>query len=209
MSNAGVSADTCLRGDAFCRQPNPSHVPSRAGGRAGTGSAAPRAAHLLVPPAIQGQPKLCACETCWQRPQRSRDSWLGLDQLRRRSGRSQASQRRNIPAHLDRNRKGAPSPPRSNGQAFDEARNPVTVAGRRCILVGSDVALPPAGIRPDGPAPVLYGIRPGPPGLGPGIPIEFPPDGLAGCAQAGAESASAAITATPLKRCFAFICSLR
>jgi hypothetical protein len=30
-----------------------------------------------------------------------------------------------------RNRKGAPSPPRSNGQAFDEARNPVTVAGRR------------------------------------------------------------------------------
>ena len=131
MSNAGVSADTCLRGDAFCRQPNPSHVPSRAGGRAGTGSAAPRAAHLLVPPAIQGQPKLGACETCWQRPQRSRDSWLGLDQLRRRSGRSQASQRRNIPAHLDRNRKGAPSPPRSNGQAFDEARNSVTVAGRR------------------------------------------------------------------------------
>ena len=45
--------------------------------------------------------------------------------------------------------------------------------------------------------------------LGPGIPIEFPPDGLAGCAQAGAESASAAITATPPKRCFIFICNLR
>jgi hypothetical protein len=40
------------------------------------------------------------------------------------------------------------------------------------ILVGSDVALPPAGIRPDG---------------------------LAGCAQTGAESASAAITVTPPK----------
>jgi hypothetical protein len=36
-------------------------------------------------------------------------------------------------------------------------------------------------------------------------PTAFPPDGLAGCAQTGAESASAAITATPPKRCFVFI----
>jgi hypothetical protein len=84
------------------------------------------------------------------------------------------------------------------------------IAGMR----SPDVLLPPVGIWPDGVgagggAPVVYGVRPGPPGLGPGIPIEFPPDGLAGCAQAGAESASAAITATPLKRCFVFICSLR
>jgi len=32
------------------------------------------------------------------------------------------------------------------------------------------------------------------------MPIGFPPDGLAGCARAGAEKASAAITATPVKR---------
>ena len=67
-----------------------------------------------------------------------------------------------------------------------------------------DVFFPPAGIRPCAPlaegagaggaAPVLSGVR---------------PDGLAGCAQAGAESASAAITATPLKRFLVFICSLR
>ena len=85
---------------------------------------------------LPGQPKLCACETCRQRPQRSRDSRLGLDQLRRRTGRSPAQPTAHIPADLDRNRKGAPSPPRSNGQAFDEARNPVTVAGRRCRASG-------------------------------------------------------------------------
>jgi hypothetical protein len=50
--------------------------------------------------------------------------------------------------------------------------------------------------------PELYGVRPGPPGFGPGVPMELPPDGLAGCAQTGAENASAAITATPVKRCF-------
>jgi hypothetical protein len=49
---------------------------------------------------------------------------------------------------------------------------------------------------------VLYGVRPGPPGLGPGIPIEFPPDGLACCAPTGAENASAATTATPVRKCF-------
>ena len=47
------------------------------------------------------------------------------------SGRSPGQPTTHIPADLDRNCKRAPSPPRSNGQAFDEARNPVTVAGRR------------------------------------------------------------------------------
>lgn len=51
----------------------------------------------------------------------------------------------------------------------------------------------------------LYGVNPGPPGLGPGMPIGFPPEGLAGCAPTGAENASAAITATPVKRCFMLI----
>jgi hypothetical protein len=52
---------------------------------------------------------------------------------------------------------------------------------------------------------VLYGVRPGPPGFGPGRPTAFPPDGLAGCAPTGAENASAATTATPFKRCFVVI----
>ena len=50
--------------------------------------------------------------------------------------------------------------------------------------------------------PVVYGVKPGPPGFGPGIPIGFPPDGLAGCADAGAQNASAATIATPVMRCF-------
>ena len=99
------------------------------------GSAAPRAAHLLVPPAIQGSPAVRIRDVSAS-TQRSRDSRLGLDQLRRRTGRSPAQPTTHIPADLDRNRKGAPSPPRSNGQAFDEARNPVTVAGRRCRASG-------------------------------------------------------------------------
>jgi hypothetical protein len=60
---------------------------------------------------------------------------------------------------------------------------------------------------------VLYGVSAGPPGLGPGIPIALPPGlalpGLITCAPTGAENASAAITATPLKRRLVFICSLR
>ena len=52
--------------------------------------------------------------------------------------------------------------------------------------------------------PELYGVSPGPPGFGPGIPMALPPDGLAGWAQTGAENASAAITATPVIRCFIF-----
>lgn len=50
--------------------------------------------------------------------------------------------------------------------------------------------------------PELYGVSPGPPGFGPGTPKALPPDGLAGCAQTGAENASAATTATPVMRCF-------
>jgi len=64
------------------------------------------------------------------------DSRLGLDRLGRRMGRSPGQPTTHIPADLNRNRKGAPSPPRSNGQAFDEASNPVTVAGRRCRASG-------------------------------------------------------------------------
>ena len=60
---------------------------------------------------------------------------------------------------------------------------------------------------------MLYGVSAGPPGLGPGIPIALPPGlalpGLITCAPTGAENASAAITATPLKRRLVFICSLR
>ena len=46
--------------------------------------------------------------------------------------------------------------------------------------------------------PELYGVSPGPPGFGPGVPMELPPDGF--CAQTGADNASAATTATPVKR---------
>ena len=70
---------------------HPRHVSSRAGRRAGAGSAAPRAAHLRVPPAIQGSPS-CAHA---RRPQRGRDSRLGLDQLRRRTGLSPAGDAHN------------------------------------------------------------------------------------------------------------------
>ena len=52
---------------------------------------------------------------------------------------------------------------------------------------------------PPGFGPVLYGVSPGPPGFGPGVPMELPPDGLV-CAQTGTENASAAATATPVKR---------
>jgi hypothetical protein len=74
-----------------------------------------------------------------QRRQRGRDSRLGLDQPGRRSGRSPGQPTTYKPADLDRNRKGAPSHPRSNGQALDEARNPVTVAGRRCCRASGRV----------------------------------------------------------------------
>ena len=50
--------------------------------------------------------------------------------------------------------------------------------------------------------PELYGVSPGPPGFGPGAPMALPPDGLAGCAQTGAENASAATIATPVSKCF-------
>ena len=63
----------------------------------------------------------------------------------------------------------------------------------------------PESADPPGFGPVLYGVRPGPPGFGPGIPIGFPPEGLAGCAPAGADNARAAITPTPVKRYFMLV----
>jgi hypothetical protein len=50
--------------------------------------------------------------------------------------------------------------------------------------------------------PELYGVNPGPPGFGPGSPIELPPGALVGCAQAADVIASAATTATPVSGCF-------
>jgi hypothetical protein len=47
----------------------------------------------------------------------------------------------------------------------------------------------------------VYGVSPGPPGLGPGTPTAFPP-GLYCCAQAGVEKARAAHTATPVRSRF-------
>ena len=102
-------------------------------------SAAPRATHFARRSGDPGQPKLCACETSRQRPQRSRDSRFGLDRLRHWTGRSPGQPATQVPADQDRNRKGAPSHPRSNGQALDEAPNPVTVAGRRCCRASGRV----------------------------------------------------------------------
>jgi hypothetical protein len=77
--------------------------------------------------------------------QRSRDSRLGLDQLRRRSGSSPGQPATHIPADLDRNREGAPNPPRSNAQALDEARKRISVARCRacCSPLGSVVGAGP------------------------------------------------------------------
>src|SRR5436305_10039331 len=62
--------------------------------------------------------------------------------------------------------------------------------------------IPPFGPKPRSVGvPVLYGVRTGPPGPEPGAPTEFAPDEFAGYAQTGRESASAATTATPFKRC--------
>jgi hypothetical protein len=80
------------------------------------------------------------------------------------------------------------------------------VSGMIAGIRSPDVLLPPAGIWPDGVAaggaPVLYGVRPGPPGFGPGKPTAFPPDGLVGCAPTAADNAIAAIAAMPVKRYF-------
>jgi hypothetical protein len=64
--------------------------------------------------------------------------------------------------------------------------------GAEGAVRGPDSADPP------GFGPELYGVSPGPPGFGPGTPMALPPVGL--CAQAGAENASAATTATPVKK---------
>ena len=83
-----------------------------------------------------GQPQLCACETRRQRP--SGAATAGLDWTS--SGADRGAPRPANDAHTGRSRpqsQGGSQPPRSNGQAFDEARNPVTVAGhRRCRASG-------------------------------------------------------------------------
>jgi hypothetical protein len=73
------------------------------------------------------------------------------------------------------------------------AEGAIAAGGVEGVERGPDSAAPP------GFGPVLYGVSPGPPGFGPGVPIELPPDGLACCAHTGAENASAATTATPVK----------
>jgi hypothetical protein len=83
-------------------------------------SATPRAAHLLVAPAIQGR----------QRPQRSRDSRLGLDRLRRRTGRSPGQPN---DAHTGRHRpqsQGGSHPP---SQQWSGARRS-SQADQRCTV---------------------------------------------------------------------------
>ena len=74
------------------------------------------------------------------------------------------------------------------------------------IGAGAEGAIAGAGAEGGGAAvvrgPEPYGVSPGPPGFGPGTPIALPPDGLTGCAQTGAENASAATTATPVISCF-------
>ena len=109
-----ASADThpcCLRRHAFCRQPNPSLVPAD---RPSWGRlcGAPRRS-LARRSRNPGQPKLCACETCRQRP--SGAATAGLDSTGPGAGWGAPGQpATRVPADLDRNRKGAPSPPRSN-----------------------------------------------------------------------------------------------
>jgi len=67
--------------------------------------------------------------------------------------------------------------------------------GCRDIAPPCRCLFPPAGIRPCAPlaegagagggaAPVLYGVSPGPPGLGPGTPTAFPPRWI-GCLRPG------------------------
>ena len=73
------------------------------------------------------------------------------------------------------------------------AEGAIAAGGVEGVVRGPDSAAPP------GFGPELYGVSPGPPGFGPGVPIELPPAGLVCCAQTGAENASAATTATPVK----------
>jgi hypothetical protein len=77
-----------------------------------------------------GQPKLCACQTCRQRP--SGATTAGSDWTGSGTGRGvpQASRRRKY-RPIRTTIAGGSQPPRHNAQALDEARNPVTVAGRR------------------------------------------------------------------------------
>lgn len=69
-------------------------------------------------------------------------------------------------------------------------------AGRAIVAAGGGVYAGGACL-----GPVVYGVSPGPPGLGPGRPKALPP-GLVDWAQVGAETASAATIAMPVRRCF-------
>jgi hypothetical protein len=107
-------------------------------GRAGAGSVALRAAHLLVAPAIQGSPSCVHARRVRNDP--SGAATAGLDWTS--SAPIGALSRPANDAHTGRSRpqsQGGSQPPRSNGQAFHEARNPVTVAGRRCCRASGRV----------------------------------------------------------------------
>ncbi len=116
-------------------QHRPNGRAGRADHRAGAGSAAPRAAHLLVPPAIQGSPSCAHARRVGNDPAEPRQpAWIGPAQapigaLPRpandaRTGRSRPQSQ------------GGSQPPRSNAQPLDVARKRVTVAGRRCRASG-------------------------------------------------------------------------
>jgi hypothetical protein len=81
-----------------------------------------------------GQPKLCACETCRETTPAEPRQPARIGPARAPIG---ALPRPANDAHTGRSRpQSQGGSPRSNGQAFDEARNPVTVAGRRCRASG-------------------------------------------------------------------------
>jgi hypothetical protein len=110
------------------------------------GSAAPPLTCSSLPQS--GQPKLCACETCRQRPSGAATTgsdWTGSGAER---GVPQASQRRRY-RPIKTASQGGSQPPRHNAQALDEARKRVTVAGRASVVeapsAGPSGEHPPAG----------------------------------------------------------------
>jgi len=116
-------------------QHRPNGRAGRADHRAEAGSAAPRAAHLRVPPAIQGAQAVRMRDTSATTPAEPRQP--------ARIGPAQAPNgalpRPAGDAHTGRHRpqsQGGSQPPCHNAQALDVARNPVTVAGRRCRASG-------------------------------------------------------------------------
>jgi hypothetical protein len=88
------------------------------------------AAHLLVPPAIQGSPSCAHTRRVGENP--SGAATVGSDWASSGAERALSRPAGDAQAHRSRPQsQGGFQPPRSNGRAFDEARNPVTVAGRR------------------------------------------------------------------------------